>query len=90
MTSSTEAPVPNAQESRDAALKASYVTATKQLREAHLEEFNTLRQAAAKDLGFEWTPPKTKEQKAEEELAALLEQYPHLREKAAGSGTTTA
>lgn len=85
-TSNTE----KAQTDRDAALKASYVTATKQLREKYLDDFNALRVAAAKDLGVEWTPPKTKEQKAEEELAALLEQYPHLREKAAGSGTTTA
>jgi hypothetical protein len=67
--------------SRDEALRQSYSAATTRLREAHLDEFNALRQEEAKNRGVDWTPPPTEEQKAAAELEAIFERHPHLREK---------
>jgi hypothetical protein len=66
---------------RDEALKASYQHAQKVLRERHLDEFNAIRQEEAKRLGYDWAPPKTEEQKAAEQVAALVEKFPHLAEQ---------
>lgn len=63
---------------RDKALREAYGAATKQLRENHLAEFNTLRQKAAANLGIEWEPKPTKREKAEQDLLALLDENPDL------------
>lgn len=62
-------------------LRATYDMATQRLREAHPEEFTKLRKAAAEELGVEWEPRLTAEQKAEQQFEELLERYPHLRER---------
>ena len=67
--------------SRDDLLRASYQTATKRLREEFASRFNEIRVEEAKALGIEWTPPKSAEQKAEEEMARLVEKFPHLADK---------
>jgi hypothetical protein len=69
--------------------RAAYDLATSRLRVAHQEEFHTLREAAAKELGIEWKPRPSKEQreaeqaaakreKAKEKVAALLAEHPDL------------
>lgn len=63
---------------RQKALNKAYGEASAALRSAHQMEFNSLMQAAAKKLGFEWQPKKSKEEKAAEQLAALLSEFPHL------------
>lgn len=71
---------------RDAKLRESYTTAMTRLREAHPAEFNQLRQAAAKELGIEWTPRPTDEEKAREQMQALLAKYPGLASEYGGTG----
>jgi hypothetical protein len=63
---------------RQKGLNAAYSAASKRLREAHQDEFNSLYQQEAADRGIEWTPKATPEQKAEQEMQALLAQFPHL------------
>lgn len=67
--------------SRDEALKQSYSAASSRLRDAHLDEFNRLRQEEAKNRGHDWTPPPTEEQKAAAELESILERHPGLRDR---------
>lgn len=64
-----------------AALRKAYGTATQQLRDNHRDEFNDLYATAAADLGVEWSPRLTAEQKAEAAFDNLLTEYPHLRER---------
>lgn len=68
-------------EERDKALKESYQSALKALRTRHLAEFNTLRVEEARKRGITWTPPKTDEEKAAEQMAALLREHPALAEQ---------
>lgn len=65
---------------RDSALRKAYSQAARLLRENHQDEFNTLYQAAAKELGVDWSPRLTPEQKAKEEMERLLAEFPHLRD----------
>lgn len=83
-------PTPSVAGQRDAALKKSYQSATKRLREAFPNEFNQFRVEEAKALGYEWVPPKSEEQKAQEEYEALLAKYPHLAESLSGGGKRAA
>jgi len=69
------------QAKRDATLRKAYTRATKDLREAHLEEFQTLHQKHAADLGVEWSPRLTPEQKAAEQMENLLAEFPHLADR---------
>ena len=62
-------------------LRATYDMATQRLREAHPEEFVKFRKEAAEELGVEWEPRLTPEQRAEQDFDALLEKFPHLRER---------
>lgn len=62
-------------------LRQAYGAATQKLRDAHRDEFNRLYQESAAELGVEWAPRPTAEQRAEAEFDALLEQYPHLKER---------
>lgn len=61
--------------------KAAYVNATRRLREDHRENFNKLRIEEADKLGVKWTPKPTEEEKAAEQLARLIETYPHLADE---------
>jgi hypothetical protein len=83
-TESKTATVSAEAKARDEALKKSYQSATKRLREKHSEDFNLFRQEEAQKLGVEWTPPKTAEQKAQEEYDALIAKYPHLAKQSEG------
>ena len=62
-------------------LRKAYGTATQRLRENHRDEFNTLYSEAAAELGEEWSPRLTDEQKAEAQFADLLTNYPALRDR---------
>jgi hypothetical protein len=66
---------------RQAALRKAYSNATTRLREAYRSEFDELYAQEAETLGVNYTPRPTPEQKAEQEVQALLEKYPHLRDK---------
>lgn len=70
-------------EDRDQKIRQTYTIATQALRDAYPKEFNALRVKAAKDLGVEWQPRPSKEQKAEAELDRLLEENPDLLTKLA-------
>jgi len=70
------------EQARSALLRQAYGAATTRLRESHREEFDRLYAAEATQRGVEYTPRLTAEQKAEQEFQRLLEQYPHLAEKA--------
>jgi len=87
VTETSTTPKDNAdKEKRDKALRTGYNLAEKDLKENHRDEFNRLREAHTKALGYEWTPPKTAEEKAAEEMDALLSAFPHLRERIATEG----
>jgi len=71
-----------ADSARDAALRDSYVKAEKKLRENHGEEFNRIRAQILKDdHGITWAPKPTAEEKAAEQLAAILNEFPDLVDK---------
>jgi hypothetical protein len=53
--------------------------AFKKLREAHAEEYEQLKEAAAKELGVEYKRRKSAEEKARDTLATLLSQHPSIR-----------
>lgn len=69
-------------ETRDL-LRKSYDMATQRLRKANEEDFIKFRREAAEELGIEWEPRLSQEQRAEQEFDALLEQYPHLADRIA-------
>lgn len=69
-----------AKSERDRLLRKAYGSATQDLREQHRKDFEALYKARAAELGVEWEPRKTAEEKAKEQMEALLSQYPHLRE----------
>ncbi len=66
---------------RSNALRKAYGSATARLREQYRAEFDSLYAQEAKALGVDHTPRLTPEQKAEKELADLLDRHPHLRSK---------
>lgn len=62
-------------------LRAAYGKATTSLRENHRDEFNKLYSEHAAELGVEWSPRPSEEQKAEQQFEDLLTNFPHLRER---------
>lgn len=60
--------------------RQAYGKAQARLREAHRPEFNEYMAEEAKALGIDWSPKPTEEQKAAQQLHALLAAHPHLRE----------
>ena len=68
-------------EDREKALSKAYNDASQQLREEHRDRFNTLYSEAAARLGVEWKPRLKPEEKAEQDLLALFEAFPSLRER---------
>lgn len=73
-----------AETDRKELLRKAYGTATQRLRENHRDEFNEAYSKAAKELGVEWTPRLTDEEKAEQQFNELLAAYPNLAEKING------
>lgn len=71
------------QPSRQDNLAKAYQSATAKLRDAHREEFNALYQAAAEALGEKWTPRPNAQEKARQDLLALLEAHPDLADEVA-------
>lgn len=74
-----EAPVEKTE--RGDKLRKAYGAATKALREAHRQEFDSLYAAEAQKLGEVYVPPLTKAQKAEQQIADLLAEHPDLATK---------
>lgn len=70
-----------AEKDRSKILTKAYGSATAKLRDAHRDEFNQLYVEEAAALGEKWEPKLSPEQQAERDLTALLEAYPHLRQK---------
>lgn len=84
MTSTpSEQPVhdPNTKEGRAALLREAYSAATTRLRDENPTRFQELRVEEAKQRGVDYTPPKTKEERAAEQLDALLNEHPNLRDR---------
>lgn len=68
---------------REKLITQAYTRATSDLREAHKDEFNTLRIRRSAELGIEWTPRKSKEDAALDQITELLAQFPELGDKLA-------
>lgn len=68
---------------REKKLRKAYGQATAELRGRYQMEFNTLYAKYAKELGVDWHPRLTPEQRAEAQLEMLLADYPHLRDRLA-------
>lgn len=60
--------------------REAYGKAMSRLRDAHPDEFNSLRMEEAKARDLDWKPKPTEEQKAREQLAKILAEYPGLAE----------
>lgn len=72
---------PDAKAERDTKMRKAYGSATTLLREKHKDEFQLLHQQEAQKLGLDWTPRKSKEQKAREQVNKLLTENPSLRDE---------
>jgi len=70
---------------RDKLLRQAYSAAAKELRENHRDEFNTLQQKHAKELGVEWSPRLNAEERAAAQMEALFTEFPGLRERYAAA-----
>lgn len=68
------------QDERDAALRKIYAEATRELREAHRDEFNELRRKKAQERGIDWSPEPTKTEKAAAQIRRMLAEDPDLAE----------
>lgn len=66
---------------REAALRKAYSTATNDLREQHRSDFNAFYTARAKELGFDWEPKKTPEERAADEISRLLSEFPDIADR---------
>lgn len=75
----TEAPSTQSNPERDKVIRAAYATATKRLREAHLDEFRQYQIEEAAKSGVDYKPQPTKDEKDEAALIALLEGNPNLK-----------
>lgn len=63
---------------RNTLLRRAYTKATQQLREAHSEEFINFQKEAAKELGLDYKPRLSKEDKAIAEVDSILTEHPEL------------
>lgn len=68
---------------RDRLMSQAYGVAQKRLREAHQPEFNRYYQEECKARGIDWTPRKSKEEVALDQIEELLGTFPDLAEKLA-------
>lgn len=71
------------QSDRDKLMSKAYTTAQKDLRLAHKKEFDGYYQARCAELGIQWTPRRSKEEVALDQITELLSQYPDLAAKLA-------
>lgn len=62
-------------------LKKAYSNATSRLRQDHRDDFDKLMSEEAQNLGVEYTPRLTPEERAKKELEEILEQFPSLRDQ---------
>lgn len=69
-------------------LRQAYGKATAALRDKFRDEFNQMYAEAAAELGVEWSPRLSDEQKAERAFEQLLTDYPHLAERVNTEGAT--
>jgi hypothetical protein len=58
-----------------------YSAAQKDLREAHQDEFNRFYQKQLASRGITWSPKKSKEEAALDQIVALIEENPKLAER---------
>lgn len=65
-------------EERDKRLRSAYGKATQDLRDTFRADFETFYKARAAEEGIDWEPRKSPEQKAREQIEALLAQFPSL------------
>lgn len=68
---------------REKLMSKAYTTASKDLRTAHQDEFNRYYQQRLAELGIEWTPRKSKQDQALDQIVTLLDEYPDLATKLA-------
>lgn len=68
---------------RDRLLSQAYGAAQSRLREENKDRFNALYSEEAKKRGIVWTPRKSKEEAALDQITELLASYPSLAEKLA-------
>lgn len=66
---------------RSTKLRTAYTQANTALREKYRDEFERLYQEKAEALGVDYKPRPTAEQRAQEQMEAILNDYPHLREQ---------
>lgn len=55
------------------------------LRKAHLQEFNEAKQKAAAELGLDWRPRASAEERARKQINALLSEHPELQAELAAA-----
>ena len=71
------------QQERDRLMSQAYGAAQKDLREAHKKEFDSYYQKRAAERGIEWTPKKSKQEQALDQITDLLQEYPEIAEQLA-------
>ena len=82
MATPKKSTTPAVEEQSDAAKRRNAVNAAMiRLRDNHRDEFIALATEEAEKVGVTYTPKKTAEEKAAEQMAALLAEFPHLREQ---------
>ena len=67
-------------DTRQKGLNKAYGAASTRLRAAHKSEFETYYREEADRLGIDYKPRRTPEKRAEDEMRALIEKFPHLRD----------
>jgi hypothetical protein len=88
VTTTTEAPAVEpvtelSQQDRDRLMSQAYGVAQKRLREGHKDEFNGYYQEECASRGIEWTPRKSKQEQALDQIQDLLTEFPDLAEQLA-------
>lgn len=68
-------------EDRERRLSKAYNVASQTLREEYRDRFNTLYSEAAAQQGVEWSPRLKPEERAEQTVLSLLDEFPELRER---------
>ncbi len=75
----------NGSEPKTPAIGQATNAAYKRLKEAHPEEFNQYKAEEARQLGLDWTPRMTDQQRAEKKMREIADQYPDLVQQVVGS-----
>lgn len=81
MTATTTQPVATDEQSqgeRDRLMSQAYGAAQRELRTAHQDEFNGYYQKQCAERGIEWTPRKSKQEQALDQIQDLLTEFPDL------------